>query len=182
MGPLANNCGSSPFPDNSAASSSPMMAPSALDPMAASFTSLTTGNSRREITLGTGAFGGMTLAADGTLYCAGNTPDGHQHLFALNFVTGETNWVFSPTNYGISGLNIGADGTLFFQYYSYGGGLTAVHGSSPLANTAWPKGLQNPQSTSLWRLSGPPIITRQPLSHWAALNASAAFHFHSPVM
>jgi hypothetical protein len=38
---------------------------------------------------------------------------GRQHLFALNFDTGETNWFFSPTNYGIGGLNIGADGTLY---------------------------------------------------------------------
>jgi outer membrane protein assembly factor BamB len=143
-----------------------------------------TGELRREIFLPAGvSAGGIILTSDGPYI------SNYSRLFALNPENGEVNWTFDPTVYGLGNLNIGPDGALYvgitaidpeqprFQYR-----LAAVQGGSPLIDSPWPTGLQNPQHTSYWRVSGPPEIARQPQSQWAALDASTTFHFYSPVV
>jgi eukaryotic-like serine/threonine-protein kinase len=139
-----------------------------------------TGQLQRDLMLPFSSRSGLTLTADGTLYVVGGI--GSTLLHALNSTTGETNWVFELPSYGVEGLIVGPDGTVYFYLYALSTGLFAVRGTSGLADSAWPTGLQNPQNSSYWRVSGTPQITKQPASHWAAVGATTSFHFHSPVM
>ena len=121
----------------------------------------------------------LAFAEDGTLYAATrNYVDRKTHLLALNFATGQTNWLFEPNDYEARELSIGNDGTVYFQ----NGYIYAVHGSSPLANTPWPRAQQNAQNTSCWKVSGPPLITRQPRSQWAAAQTATRLSVYTPVV
>jgi len=120
----------------------------------------------------------LAFAQDNTLYVATyNYSTNKALLLALDFETGATNWISETTEGGR--LNVGSDGTI----YTASGyeNLYAIHGASPLANSAWPKAQQNAQNTSYWKVSGPPAITKQPQSQWAASDGSARFHVYTPV-
>jgi outer membrane protein assembly factor BamB len=120
----------------------------------------------------------IALTADGTLYVAPyEYVSGPSRFLALDFATGHTNWSVE-VGAKMGRVNVGRDGTVYVE----GDGLMAFHGSSPLADGPWPKAQQNAQNTSFWKVTGPPLITRQPQSHWGAAGMSTAFHFYSPVM
>jgi outer membrane protein assembly factor BamB len=143
-----------------------------------------TGEVQRQFDLPFGVWaGGMILTGDGPYIV------NYSRLYALDPNTGELNWTFDSNAYGLNGINVGPDGTLYVgiteidpQAPRFRNRLAAVRGGGPLMDSAWPTGLQNPQQTSYWRVSGVPEITRQPQSHWAARDASTAFHFYSPVV
>ena len=121
----------------------------------------------------------LAFAEDGTLYAiVRNYVARKSQLLALNFASGQTNWLFEPNRYEADSLNIGDNGTV----YLHDGSLYALHGTSPLANTAWPKAQQNPQNGSYWKVSGLPQIAWQPRSQWAAVNGAARLHVYTPVM
>jgi uncharacterized repeat protein (TIGR02543 family) len=121
----------------------------------------------------------LAFAEDGTLYAVTrNYAQYKTQLLALDFATGRTNWFFEPNDYEASALTIGNDGTVYFQ----NGYIYAIHGGSPLANTAWPRAQQNAQNSSYWRVAGPPSITRQPHSQWSPVETSTRLHVYTPVM
>jgi len=70
------------------------------------------------------------LTADGTLYVA--SIDGH--LRALNAANGEQKWelVLDRADAGEGGPVVGPEGTIYVEGY-------ALHATSPLASSAWPK-------------------------------------------
>ena len=140
---------------------------------------LETGEARRRLRLRHTERTKLAFAEDGTLYVSTwNYGQSKSQLFSLDFASGQTNWVFETEDGQSRSFNVGSDGTV----YLLGRFLYAVHAVSPLANTAWPKGLQNAQNTSYWTVSGPPHITRQPRSQWAALNSTVRLHAYTPVV
>jgi outer membrane protein assembly factor BamB len=119
------------------------------------------------------------VAADGTVYASGD-----RALYALDGATGELRWQFQPNPGSWATFwppNVGGDGTIFVASAGYLPALYALHGSSPLADSGWPKFQQNSQNTGYRHRTGTPEITRQPNGHWAAFGESTAFHFYSPV-
>ena len=138
-----------------------------------------TGQWKRDLNLPFGSRSGITLTSDGTLYVVGGIDSNLLH--AINSTTGETNWAFRLPGYGVGGLNVATDGTVYFHMHSIPTGLFAIRGTTPLADSAWPAGLQNPQNSSFWKVTGAPQFTRQPRSQWAALDATTTLHFYSPV-
>ena len=98
------------------------------------------------------------IGADGTVYVG--APD--MKLYALDGATGTKKWEYA-TGGGISSSPaIGADGTVYVG--SDDGKLYAVFGSSPLADSAWPKYQMNNANTGARPrvILQPPQITQQP--------------------
>ena len=140
---------------------------------------LETGEVKRRLPLKNCERTKLAFAEDGTLYAVTrNYAQYKTQLLALDFATGRTNWLFEPHDYEPFVLTVGDDGTVYFE----NGYIYAVHGASPLANSAWPRAQQNAQSSSYWRVSGPPSITRQPRSQWAAVGTETRLHVYTPVM
>ena len=138
-----------------------------------------TGEVRRRLLLQNCQRPKLAFAQDNTLYITTyNYSIGKALLLALNFETGTTNWISELTEGGR--LNVGNDGTI----YTASGyeNICAIHGASPLANSAWPKAQQNAQNTSYWKVSGPPEITKQPQDQWAAVDARVLLSVYTPVI
>lgn len=136
-----------------------------------------TGETLRQLPLDFDLWSPLTLTDDGTLYVAD-----YDRLYALDFATGRTNWLFEPAGSGLLSPAVDRDGTVFFATWSIEHVLCALRGSSRLADAPWPTSFQNSQNTSFWTVRGMPKITRQPQSHWAAADSRTAFHVYSPVM
>src|SRR6185503_11138817 len=135
----------------------------------------TTGTSKWTHEFGSSPVVTPSLAADGTLY----VPVGNR-LYAFNSETRGTNWFFEEgSGSPIMSPNIGPDGTIYFGVWGEHA-VYALHGSSPLADSAWPKFQQNGANSGQWQSKGPTRITRQPSSHWGAEGSSTQFHFYSP--
>jgi outer membrane protein assembly factor BamB len=125
--------------------------------------------------LGNSSVATPALAADGTLY----VPTGNR-LYALNSLTRATNWFFEESSGSpILPPNIGPDGTIYFGVWGENA-VYALYGSSPLADSAWPKFQQNAANSGQWQSKGPTRITRQPRAQWAALDSTTQFQFYSP--
>src|SRR4029453_12498371 len=79
-----------------------------------------------------------TVAADGTVYVGSND----NKVYALDGATGKKKWEF-VTGYMVgSSPALGTDGTVFAV--SSDGLLYALAGTSPLAQSPWPKFRANP--------------------------------------
>jgi outer membrane protein assembly factor BamB len=144
---------------------------------------LATGESQRELLLPFRIRGGPVLASNGFFYA-------HSigRLYAING-TGEIAWQFDPGPvHSINTLSLSPQGVIYLDITDYESGvgfhhrITAVQAGEGLLDSSWPTGLQNPQHTSYWRVSGVPEITKQPQSHWAAFEGNTTFRFYSPVV
>ncbi len=92
-----------------------------------------TGQRRWDFKSGGGVTSSPAIAADGTLYVG--SKDGV--FYALDAATGAKRWEFKTDGGVISSPAIGADGTVYFG--SHDGNLYALRGTSPLADSPWPK-------------------------------------------
>lgn len=139
---------------------------------------LATGDVQRRFLLKNNERLKLAFAQDGTLYVSTYTYSGNRGLLlALDFSTGTTKWLSEASVGGT--VNVGSDGAIYTcNFYDH---IHALHGESPLANSAWPRAQQNAQNSGYWKVSGPPQITRQPRNQWAALDRPARLDFYSPV-
>ena len=96
---------------------------------------------------------GPALAADGTVYVGSNDSS----LYALN-AEGTLKWRYETGGHVEAAPTIGTDGTVYF--ISDEGYLYALKGTSPLANSPWPKAHHDLQNTG--RAAGD--------GHWSRLD------------
>lgn len=133
-----------------------------------------TGELKWEFETGAQVLHAPAVAADGTVYVASHK------LYALDAATGEKKWDYNPSG-TVGPPNIGPDGTIYFGVAnSEGGGVIALHGSSPLAASSWPKYHADSANRGAVLDRGTPRVTRDPISHWAALGSQTTFAFYSP--
>ncbi|MBE7499155.1 MAG: PQQ-binding-like beta-propeller repeat protein [Verrucomicrobiales bacterium] len=115
-------------------------------------------------------FSSPAIGADGTVYV------GSRGLHALDAATGEQRWSFWLDTGSPEALTLGAGGTVYVGWSD--GKVTALHGSSGLAASPWPKFHRDAQNTGRAGAAEPgqpPTIVVEPEDATVVVDAAVAF-------